>query len=167
MATGNPNSPCYRKARKMLDKLFNIKEWHDLRQGAAYLGSHWQQSNDLSTIEVNMDRYINGIESERPKRSDPNDRALTERETTAFRSLLMKLAWPVRHVLPELAYGVSYLSTVVTKATVEDAKKLHGLVEEAKSIIKAGGGRIKFHAIDLNKIIVLSGLDASYAKEGV
>ena len=33
----------------------------------------------------------------------PSEQALSPFELTAYRSLLMKLAWPVRHVLPQYA----------------------------------------------------------------
>ena len=114
---------------------------------------------------MDMDTYIGKIESTPPKRTDPDERPLTPRETTDFRSLLMKLAWPVRQVLPELAYGVSFLATRVTTATVGDQKKLHGLVVEAKNIIQEGGGKIRFYKIDMDKLAVVTSLDASFAKE--
>ena len=46
-------------------------------------------------------------------------------ELTAFRSLLMKLAWPVRHVLPQFAYQVSFLASHSAKALGEHVRELH------------------------------------------
>ena len=52
--------------------------------------------------------------------------------TTKFRSLLMKLNWPVRQILFQLAYGVNYLAIKTNTTTILEAKQLHGLVEEVK-----------------------------------
>ena len=53
----------------------------------------------------------------------------------------------------------------MTAATVLDLKKLHGLIVEAKDILARGGGKITFRKIDLSKIMVVTSLDASFAKE--
>ena len=54
--------------------------------------------------------YISAIEWPKALRARmPADQPLSPAELTAYRSLLMKLAWPVRHVLPQYAYQVSSL----------------------------------------------------------
>ena len=88
----------------------------------------WHQSNDGSLIVMDMAEYVKTVE--RPKALKarmPIAMELSSVELTAYRSLLMKLAWPVRHVLPQFAYQVSVLAAYSAKATGEHVRKLHAL----------------------------------------
>jgi hypothetical protein len=165
MLFGDSKHPEFKEARKKLDQVFNMKEWHDLRTGADYLGAQWVQSADGKTITVDMKQFVDKITSTSPSRSEKDDRLLTPSEVTTFRSLLMKLAWPVRQVLPQLAYGVSYLATRVTNANMGDMKNLDALVKQAKELVSTPQGKITFRAIDLDRLVVVIRLRASFAKE--
>jgi len=122
---GNPKDPTFKSALAQVNRLFNIKEWHSLSadKGAKYLGAVWRQSADCHTIVMDMAEYISTIEWPEVLRARmPADQPLSPAELTAYRSLLMKLAWPVRHVLPQYAYSVSSLASQSTKATGEYAR---------------------------------------------
>jgi hypothetical protein len=102
MLVGDSKHPEFKEARKKLDQVFNMKEWHDLRKGADYLGAQWVQSADGKTITFDMKQFVDKIISTSPSGSEKDDRLLTPSEVTTFRSLLLKLAWPVRQVLLNL-----------------------------------------------------------------
>ena len=61
--------------------------------------------------------------------------ALSEKETTAYRQLTMRLRWPAQQTMPQMLYEVSHLAQRVTRASKDDYKnalKLHGrFLEEA------------------------------------
>ena len=82
-----------------------------------------------------------------------------------FRSEVMKLAWPVRHVAPQLAYGVSLLSSKINQAAMLDWRRLYTLQKEAKELVRNGQARIVFRKLSLDKAVVVTSLDASFAKE--
>ena len=152
---GEKEHPRYKKAIRDMNKDFHIKEWQDLRRGVGYLGGRWTLQEDGSIV-LEMEKYISELPQIDPKKKP------TQKE---FRSVLMKLAWPVRHVLPQLAYGVSYLASQVENPTQEDAKRLHLLIKEAKFLNEQKEARIVFPAVDLERGLVITSFDASYAKE--
>jgi hypothetical protein len=162
---GDKKSSTVREARKKLDKIFNIKEWHDLTKSADYLGAQWKQSKDGKYITVNMSKYITALQTTEVDRKRKDEDILSDEETTAHRSALMKLAWPVRHVLPQLSYSVSFLASKVTEATVSDMKHLNSIVKEAKSADAQGQALIRFTPLDLDNLLVVTPFDASFAKE--
>ena len=60
------------------------------------------------TITIDMNRYFNTIVPDIPPRGVDETTPLDAAQQKAFRRQVMKLSWPVRHVAPQLAYGVSY-----------------------------------------------------------
>ncbi len=77
----------------------------------------------------------------------------------------MRLAWPVRHVAPQLAYGVSLLSSNLSQATMLDWRRLHALQKEAKELVRNGQARIVFRKLSLDKAVIVTSLDASFSQE--
>ena len=53
---GDPRCPTFKAALAQLNRLFNIKEWHSLKdaKGAKYLGAVWKQSSDSRTVVMDM-----------------------------------------------------------------------------------------------------------------
>jgi hypothetical protein len=66
----------------------------------------------------------------------------------------MKLAWPVRHVMPQLSYCISYLSSKLNQATVDDLRKLNLLIDEAKDLQSKGEGKLTFRKLNLDDLVV-------------
>jgi hypothetical protein len=58
-----------------------------------------------------MERYFGNIVPDIPPRGVSDETELDAAQQQAFRSQVMKLSWPVRHVLPQLASGISFLSS--------------------------------------------------------
>jgi len=138
-----------------LNKSFKIKEWQNLKDGVTYLGSRWTLDED-GQVTQDMQEYLEDIPCVDMKKP------MTRKE---FRSLVMKLAWPVRHVLPQLGYGISYLASMVEDPSDEDKKKLHLLVKEAKFLNEQGHAKIKYPPVDIQNCIIVTSFDASFAKE--
>ena len=166
MLFGNGKSPVFEKARKMIDKRFNIKKWAALNEEKAedYLGMQWIQGKGF--IMAHMDAYIEGLEPMDSKKGVPEETPLNELEKTEFKSTHAKLRWPVSHVVPELAYGLSALAQKSRDdLTAGDVTKLNALIKKVKEITANGGGRLTFRALDLNDLVVATPFDASFAKE--
>ena len=58
-----------------------------------------------------MHDYIEKLQPIRSKREDNDTRVMTPAEVQDFRSVLAKVRWPVARLVPQLAYGVSALSS--------------------------------------------------------
>ena len=71
-----------------------------------------------------MDRYLGTIVPDIPPRGVSDETELDAAQQKSFRSQVMKLSWPVRHVLPQLAYGISYLSSKVNQGTFADWRQI-------------------------------------------
>ena len=112
-----------------------------------------------------MDRYMTGIVPVKPPRGVHEDTELDRVQQKNFRSQVMKLSWPVRHVIPQLAYGVSVLSSKLNQATFKDWNQVYKLQLEAKGLFDKGEAKIVFRKVDLDKLVVVTSLDASFAKE--
>jgi len=167
---GDPKEKTYQNARRRINENFNIKEWHRLdakvkRDDEEYLGARWNQDLVNGTTTCDMDRYMQNIVPEKPPKGVSADTELDKAQQKQFRSQVMKLSWPVRHVIPQLAYGVSVLSSKLNQATMDDWNKLYLLQKEAKELVEQGKARIVFRKLDLDKLIVVTSLDASFAKE--
>ena len=170
MVFGDPKEKTYKDARRKINELFNIKEWHRLdaeikREDDEYLGARWNQDLKKRTITMDMNRYFNTIVPDIPPKHLKDEQDLDAIQQKAFRSQVMKLSWPVRHVLPQLARGISYLSSKMTAATVFDWRRLYVLQKEAMELVAKNEACIVFRKLDVNKLIVVTSLDASFAKE--
>jgi hypothetical protein len=164
------SSPIFQKTLKGISSKFNIKEWHRLdaevkREDEEYLGARWNQDLKNHTITCDMCRYMAGIVPVKPPRGVHEDTELDRVQQKSFRSQVMKLSWPVRHVIPQLAYGVSVLSSKLNQATFKDWNQLYKLQLEAKDLVEKGEAKIVFRKVDLDKLVVVTSLDASFAKE--
>ena len=80
----------YQKEIRDMSKSFHIKEWQNLKKGVAYLGARWTLHEEGYIIQ-GMKKFIEDLPNIDDKKQP------TQKE---LRSLLMKLAWPVRHVMP-------------------------------------------------------------------
>ena len=99
-----------------------------------------------------------------PKISD--ETLLTEAQKGRFLSYLYKVAWPVRHVVPQMAYGVSYLTAIRKgKHSQEHVRKLNVVIQTVKDLQQEGLAQVVLRPIDLDKIMVVTHFDASFAKE--
>ena len=82
--------------------------------------------------------------------------ALSEKETTAYRQLTMRLRWPAQQTMPQMLYEVSHLAQRVTRASKDDYKnalKLHGrFLEEAS----AGRSVLRYPKLGNGKLFVVS-----------
>ena len=87
-------------------------------------------------------------------------------ELTAYQSLLMKLAWPVRHLLPQFAYSVGFLASQCTKATGEHVRKLYATFNAVATAAKEGMARIIFQPVRIDKVQLVTFLDASFLWKG-
>jgi hypothetical protein len=67
--------------------------------------------------------------------------------------------------MPQLSYCISYLSSKLNQATVDDLRKLNLLIDESKELLSKGEGKITFRKLDLDNLVVVTSLDASFAKE--
>ena len=153
---GDKQDQRVKNAIQKLNESFHIKEWKDIEQGFTYLGAQWKKHPD-GTITQEMNNYVvNEV-----KQIDPK----TEPSQREFRSPLMKVSWPIRHVLPQLAYAASHLATRVKQPTQEDARLLHLLINEAKWLADQGLVKLTYRKIDLQKIVVVTNFDASFGKE--
>ena len=114
---------------------------------------------------MDMHSYFNTIVPDIPPKHLKDEQDLDAIQQKAFRSQVMKLSCPVRHVLPQLACGISYLSSKMTAATVFDWRRLYVLQKEAMELVAKNEACIVFRKLDVNKLIVVTSLDASFAKE--
>jgi hypothetical protein len=105
------------------------------------------------------------IEDINVPKQELDERPVTPEELSQYRSALMKLAWPVRQMIPQLAYAISYLASRVTTCTVADLRKQSTAIKEAKKLVSTGDATLKFRSIDLEAPLVVTFLDASFAKE--
>jgi len=162
---GDMTNPAYISAKKKIDEYFKIKEWKRLQQeGADYLGMRIVQRPDFS-VEVDMDNYINELESIPVRRGDDVTRVLSESEKGTLRSNVMKLAWPARKILPQVLYDTSVLASAINKATVGDVKAYNAAVVKAKKAVTDGTSKFYYKAIDLKTAIIVTTVDASFANE--
>ena len=99
----------FKKARRDINNKFNIKEWHYLEQSQTltYLGMQWTRGED--SITVQMDTHSRNLPS-RPVASGNDQDLLDEAGVHDDKSLIMKVRWPVSHVMPALAYRMRALS---------------------------------------------------------
>ncbi len=105
------------------------------------------------------------IKPDIPPRGGDDTAELDAAQQKAFRSQVLKVSWPVRHVLPQLAYGVSYLRSKNNQATVGDWKLLYKLQTEALDLVSKNEACIVFHKLDIDNLVVVTSLDASFTKE--
>ena len=85
-----------------------------------------------------------------PPGKSTENRELTPVERTEFKSVLMKIRWPVARVIPELAYSVSALSQgeVYTMDRAYGLKKVLTRLKELKELHRA---KITLRPIKLEK----------------
>jgi hypothetical protein len=167
---GDPKERTYKDARRKINEHFNIKEWHRLdapikREDDEYLGACWNQDIKNHTITIDMNRYFGTIKPDIPPRGGDDTAELNAAQQKAFRSQVMKLSWPVRHVLPQLAYGVSYLTSKNNQATIGDWKQLYKLQTEALDLVSKNEACIVFRKLDMDNLLIVTSLDASFSKE--
>jgi hypothetical protein len=165
MLAGDSSNRVYQKAVKDINSKFNIKEWHDLKQGTAnYLGMRWKQDDQGVTLD--MGDYIGNLTEMEIQKPTNEDMKLGDGAVHMFRSTLAKVRWPVSHVVPELAYAVSSLAQVSPAALEWDqARQLNLVVVALKKMAKAGQAQIVLPRLRGDKITVVTPFDASFAKE--
>ena len=167
MLFGDRTCKIFQRVKADIDRNFNIKIWKYLQPGAAvtYLGMQWTKFADRMIID--MDTYLEKIEPVKhvsPKCSDTDK--VSEEMSTEFKSVLMKLRWPVSHVIPRFAYAVSSLTQGARDGlTMGTVKSLNRLVKQVQSVVGTPLTKIILRKVDLAKAVVVTPFDASFAKE--
>lgn len=159
---GNPEDPRYQKLKKEINSRFRIKEWKKVPMTFLGVGLRYGSKPGLYD---EMAQYIREIRIPEVPVKEMGEK-LTEKETTAYRQLTMRLRWPAQQTMPQMMYEVSSLAQRVTKASRKDyqeALKLHKrFVEEADA------GRSSLHYPPLKgdeKLFIATYFDASLGKE--
>ena len=77
-----------------------------------------------------------------------------------------QVRWPVNRVCVRKAYKVSRISQRnPTRLHIADLKELRKLIKEVKAENEQGLCQLEFHKNDLERLVLVTYLDASYAKE--
>ena len=133
---GHMEHPVYREARKQLNLKLNIKKWKQLKDlNIDYLGMQWSKTED--DIVVNMQEYMDKLEvvnlndaQQKIARENPSELP-PEELRFEYKSVHVKVRWPVSHVMPAFAYRVSKASPKSRELlTYEDVMLLNNLVED-------------------------------------
>ena len=101
----------------MLKQQLKFGSWESLKQGAKFLGRRMKQSDDCSTIDVDMNEYSSATH-EMPIPVSGDDAAetpLDDKAMAQFRATVGQLGW--------LAFAVSKLQqslTIASQATIRD-----------------------------------------------
>ena len=111
-----------------------------------------------------MDKYLGQLKKVQLKSKDDESRDLDAAEITEFKSALQRVRWPVTHLLPELVYSVSALAQGSTKKVMH-LKALNELIDRLLDLHKNGKCRMVFRKVPVDKMVVLTIMDASFANE--
>ncbi len=165
MLFGDMRNHLFQKARRELDKKFNIKAWRILssQKDEMFLGMEWRLGEDM--VVIHMNAYVMGLVAIGVGGcQDTGD--FTESQQHEYKSGLAKLRWPVNRVLPRLAYKVSYLSQKKeTDLNIACVKMLNDTIQEAKDMVMRNQGQIVLRPIDLEDLVVVTSFDAGFAGE--
>lgn len=157
---GDPKDQRYIDLKAEINRRFKIKEWK--KPPMTFLGVGLRRE-DRGMVD-DMSSYIKEIRLPDVKVENMGP-ALSEKETTAYRQLTMRLRWPAQQTMPQMLYEVSHLAQRVTRASKDDYKnalKLHGrFLEEAS----AGRSVLRYPKLGKGKLFVVSYFDASLGKE--
>ena len=158
---GNPKDPRYVKLRDQINKRFRIKEWKKIPMTFLGVGMKF---GPRPGVYDDMTSYVKDIRLPEVDVKDMGEK-LSERQTTAYRQLTMRLRWPAQQTMPHLLYEVSSLAQKVTKASQADYKealKLH-----SKFVSEADDGRATLHypILESEPLYVVTYFDASLGKE--
>ena len=129
-----------------------------------YLGEEMQQEADFS-IKRSMATYFEKVEPLPLKRSEGAAKPLSDDQITPLRSLVMKMAWPARKLMSQIAYGVSTAAQGITTATVGLARRANKLLQVAKSEAAAGRAELTYRKVDLSRPCVVTFFDESLGQE--
>ncbi|CAE8702081.1 unnamed protein product [Polarella glacialis] len=155
---GRAGGTLFETAKDNMNKVFNIKEWICLQeQETDYLGYKVRQ-------DKNFEIHVKPMEFDK-EASKEAEREVTDSERHDLLSLVMRLAWPARHCMPQVLYGVSYAAQTVRKAVVRTIKEANKLLEFARHEAEGGRAELHFKAIDLTCPRVITPFDASFANE--
>lgn len=163
---GDKQNELFLKVSSQLDDVFKIRKWSQLTQkeGVKYLGVQWYQHADK--IVLSMPDCIDKLSMMPDDSKIQDETPLSEAQKGVFLSYLYKVAWPVRHTVPQMAYGVSYLTAIRKgKHTQEHVRKLNAVIQTVKQLDSDGLARIVLRRHDLEKLMVVTHFDASFAKE--
>ncbi|CAE8672228.1 unnamed protein product [Polarella glacialis] len=164
---GRAGSTLFETAKANMNKVFNIKEWICLQeQETDYLGYKVRQDENFE-IHMSMKNYILQVKPMEfdKEASKEAEREVTDSERHDLLSLVMRLAWPARHCMPQVLYGVSYAAQTVRRAVVRTIKEVNKLLEFARHEAEEGRAELHFKAIDLTCPRVITPFDASFANE--
>lgn len=97
---------------------------------------------------------INIRASRKRERNSPTD----ELEKTQLRGLLGGISWHCQQVAPHFAADVSLLLTEVNQSTVDTLFRANRLLDQVRNMKEQ---KLRIHKVDLNKIILVSWVDAA------
>ena len=166
MLFGDVASKEYQQIKDDINKNFKVKHWKigsDV-EPVEYLGEHWYRHKEF--IEINMHDYINKLQPINVKNGDDDARVMTPAEVKEFRSVLAKVRWPVARLVPQLAYGVSALAQKDSnEKQVLHMRTLNELINRLKEYDEQGLATLRLRKISIKNIVVLTLMDASFAKK--
>ena len=157
---GNPQEPLFEALRRNIDNHFNIKSWEELNEdGIDYLGMKVKYFPRDRVLVDDMTAYVLQIQPA----PVPEKGKLGGQTLTNYRQLVMKMRWPVQHVLPEYMYKISALAQRVTKATHEDVKEANSLLAEMQELARNGGAKLQYRPLE-GEICFVTYFDASLGR---
>lgn len=115
-----------------LQSRLKFGSWTDLTEGGKFLGRVMKQSQDRSTVTVDMNLYCQNM-SEIDLESTMNDETpVTPLQATQLRALVGQLGWLAKQGRPDIAFSVSYLQQNLVDATGSTLKLANSTVQRAK-----------------------------------
>ena len=159
---GDPADPRYQKLKKEIDSKFRIKEWKKVPMTFLGVGLRLGQKSGLYD---DMAQYIREIRVPDAPVKEMGEK-LTEKETTAYRQLTMRLRWPAQQTMPHLLYEVSSLAQRVTKASKKDYQEALKLHQKFVEEMQAGRSSLHYPILKkTGKLFLATYFDASLGKE--
>ena len=163
---GDPQKPQFAALKSRIDQNFNIKGWESLNmKGIDYLGMKVRYDSQKNEIIDDMKEYVLKITpvdmSEIPKGK------LIGKSLTSYRQLVMRMRWPIQHVLPEFMFRASSLAQAVSVATHEHVKEANTLLQDLHTSARNGEAQLTYRALHGEPLFVTYFDAALGKKDGV
>ena len=158
---GNPKDPRYVKLRSQINQRFRIKEWKKIPM--TFLGVGMRYGSKPGVFD-DMASYVKDIRLPDVDVKEMGEK-LSERQTTAYRQLTMRLRWPAQQTMPHLLYEVSSLAQRVTKASQADYKEALKLHSKFVSEAEVGRAALHYPILESEPMYLVTYFDASLGKE--
>lgn len=162
---GDETNEIFRKAREEIDQHFTMKAWKSLSDGRVdYLGSQIRQLPDF-TVEENMRGDCDKITMMPVDKGTPNDEILLPHQVKELRSLVMRVYWPARRLLPHIMYEVNRIAGELNSATYGHIRRINATVKRLRELHEGGEDQLLFRAVDLRSPFIVTPFDVSYAND--